>query len=77
MKVCSQPVLRSFSNPDYYSSLHVIQDVGELVSSLEQICRNVVLCHLLTNGSFAVNGCSNQQQVIHTPLQSINSYILK
>ncbi len=47
-----------------------IQDVDELVSSSEQIWRNVALYHLLTNGSSAVNGCRqnhhNNPQVIHT-----------
>ncbi len=31
-----------------------IQDVDEFVSSSEQILRNVVLCHLITSGSSAV-----------------------
>ncbi len=39
-----------------YTQSQVIQDVGEFVSSSEQIWRNVALHQLLTNGSFAVNG---------------------
>ncbi len=39
-----------------------IQDVVELVFSLEQIWRNVALHYLLNNGSFSVNGCC---QIIH------------
>ncbi len=34
-----------------------IQDGDQFVSSSEQIWRNLALCHLLTNGSSAVNGC--------------------
>ncbi len=55
-----------------------IQDVNEFVSSSEQIQRNVVLHHLHTNGSSAVNECRQNEsrnswykhhsnpQVIHT-----------
>ncbi len=38
-----------------------IQDVDEFVSSSEQIWRNVALYNLLTNGSFAVNGCHQNE----------------
>ncbi len=54
-----------------------MQDVDEFVSLSEQIWRNLSLHHLLTIGSFAVNGCRqiesqqliehhNNPQVIHT-----------
>ncbi len=38
-----------------------IQDVDEFVSSSEQIWRNVVLLHLLSNESSAVNGCRQNE----------------
>ncbi len=36
-------------------------DIDEFVSSSEQICINVALHHLLTNGSSAVNGCRQNE----------------
>ncbi len=43
-----------------------MQDVDEFVSLSEQIWRNLALHHLLTIGSFAVNGCRQieSQQLI-------------
>ncbi len=40
-----------------YTPPQAIQDVDELASSSEEIWRNFAFDHLLTNGSFAVNGC--------------------
>ncbi len=37
------------------------QDVDEVVSSSEQIWRNLALCHLLINGSSALNGCRQNE----------------
>ncbi len=49
-------------------SPQAIQNVDEFVSSSEQIWRNLVLHHLLTNGSSAVNGCRQNEfkQLIKT-----------
>ncbi len=41
--------------------LQVIQDEDEFVSSSEQIWRNLALHRLLTNGSFEVNGCRQNE----------------
>ncbi len=48
-----------------------IQDVDELVSSSEQIWRNVELLHLLSNESSAVNGC-RQNESLHDSSPSVN-----
>ncbi len=38
-----------------------IQDVDEVVYSLQQFWRNLALNHLLTNGSSAINGCRQNE----------------
>ncbi len=50
MKIC-----REFTHPQ------AIQNVDELVSSSEQIWRNLAFYHFLTNGSSAVNGCRQNE----------------
>ncbi len=45
----------------YY--FQAIQDVDEFVYSSEQIWIIVALHHLLTNGSFAVNGCRQNESL--------------
>ncbi len=47
-------ISRTFNYPQ------AVQDV-DLVSSWEQICRNLALHHLLCNGSSAVNGCHQNE----------------
>ncbi len=42
-------------------SPQAIQDVDEFVSSSEEIWRNVAVHHLLTNGSYEVNGCRQNE----------------
>ncbi len=51
--------LKSLIKEIVHPKIHprAILDVDEFVSSSEQIWKNVALCHLLTYGSSAVNGC--------------------
>ncbi len=48
-------IVKEISHPQ------AIQDVDEVVSSLQQVWRNLALNHLLTNGSSAVNGCCQNE----------------
>ncbi len=50
-----------------------IQDVDEVVSLVEQICRNLALYHLLTSGCSVVNGCRQNDSPIKTSQQSITN----
>ncbi len=51
-----------------------IQDIDELVSSSEQIWRNVAVNHLLTNGPSAVNGRECKQLIKIQPIASELKY---
>ncbi len=52
--------------------LQAIKDVEEFASSLEQIWSNLAWHHLLTNGSFEVNGCrQNNKKNNHNNTQVI------
>ncbi len=51
-----------------------IKDVGEFVSSSEQIWINLALHHLTNNGSSAVNGCHQNESINHNNASSSEKF---
>ncbi len=58
----------------FWKYTEAIQDVAEFFASSERIWRNLALHHLLTNGSFAVNGCRQTKQLIKTSQNTSNPH---
>ncbi len=51
----------AFKGVAWFAHSHGIQDVDEFVSLIKQIWSNILLHHLLTNRSSAVNGCRQNE----------------